>query len=99
MYSFLAAAEIAETYPDKHVILVQSGKVLVPGYGARFSRRILEILRGLHVEVGSAFILCVASQTKNSKSWLSIVQDCCDSCDSGSQRSCCTQTLVYECKD
>lgn len=45
------AAEIAETYRDKHVTLVQSGKVLVPGYGARFSRLILKILRDLNVQV------------------------------------------------
>lgn len=44
------AAEIAETYHEKHVTLVQSAKVLVPGYGARFSRLILQILKGLHVE-------------------------------------------------
>ena len=46
------AAEIAETYPDKHVTLVQSNKELVPGYSARMSRRILSILKGLKVEVG-----------------------------------------------
>lgn len=67
MWSFPAAAEIAETYPDKHVTLVQSGRVLVPGYGARFSRRILEILRGLHIEVGSALIPPVVSQSKKGK--------------------------------
>ena len=66
MWSVPAAAEIAETYPDKHVTLVQSGRVLVPGYGARFSRRILEILRGLHVEVGSALVP-VVSQSKRGK--------------------------------
>lgn len=46
------AAEIAETYPEKKVTLIQSHQELVPGYSARMSRRILSILRGLKVEVG-----------------------------------------------
>ncbi len=45
-----AAAEIAETYPDKQVTLVQANKELVPGYSARLSRQILNILKGLNVE-------------------------------------------------
>ncbi|DBB03007.1 TPA: hypothetical protein ACH3X1_013455, partial [Trebouxia sp. C0004] len=44
------AAEIAETYPDKRVTLVQANKELVPGYSARLSRKILSVLKGLHVE-------------------------------------------------
>ena len=46
-----SAAEIAETYPDKHVTLVQSHEELVPSYSARMSHRILSILRGMKVEV------------------------------------------------
>ena len=56
MLSYMLAAEVAETYPDKHVTLVQSAAVLVPGYGERFSRRILEILRDLHVEVHPVYL-------------------------------------------
>ena len=47
----MAAAEIAETYPDKKVTLVQSNKELVPGYSARLSQQILNILQNLKVEV------------------------------------------------
>lgn len=47
----MAAAEIAETYPDKTVTLVQSNKELVPGYSARLSQQILNILQSLKVEV------------------------------------------------
>ena len=46
-----AAAEVAETYPDKHVMVVQANKQLVPGYSDRLSRQILSILQGLKVEV------------------------------------------------
>ncbi len=45
-----AAAEVAETYPDKQVTLVQANKELVPGYSARLSRQILDVLKGLNVE-------------------------------------------------
>lgn len=47
----LAAAEVAETYPSKKVMLVQSNKQLVPGYSPRMSRQILKILQRLKVEV------------------------------------------------
>ncbi|DBB05607.1 TPA: hypothetical protein ACH3X1_012380, partial [Trebouxia sp. C0004] len=46
----LFVSEIAETYPDKQVTLVQANKELVPGYSARLSRKILSVLKGLHVE-------------------------------------------------
>ncbi len=45
-----AAAEVAETYPEKQVTLVQANKELVPGYSARLSRQILNVLKGLNVE-------------------------------------------------
>lgn len=45
-----AAAEVAETYSEKQVTLVQANKELVPGYSARLSRQILNILQGLNVE-------------------------------------------------
>ncbi len=48
---FFAAAEIAETYPEKKVTLVQSNKGLVPGYSERLSRQILNVLTRLKVEV------------------------------------------------
>ena len=49
--AFAAAAEIAETYLNKHVTVVQAKKQLVPGYSDRVSRQILNILKGLKVEV------------------------------------------------
>ena len=65
------AAEIAETYPDKEVTLVQSHEELVPGYSARMSRRILSILRGLKVEVSkcaTSFYMILASACLDIKS-------------------------------
>lgn len=53
MLHAVCAAEIAETYPDKAITLVQSHEELVPGYSARMSRRILRVLRGLKVEASN----------------------------------------------